>query len=322
MESFVQVTENEGDESIIEIPTEYDNSLVLNTLTAQFPQATGLRYRNAETGAIRGVRFNEGRLFPPRQGGDWGALVYFCVLPKEVKRKLENQLENSTSKTRKMEAVPTTDLIVLGLAWKTTEDNLRKHFERFGKLLMVQVKVDLKSGKSKGFGFLRFASHEVQKKVLQIRHLIGERWCEVRVPHNPKPEIVQTYPGKVFIGRCTEDLTSNDLFEYFGKFGDISDVFIPKPFRGFSFVTFIDSVVAQKLIGEDHMVKGVSVRVSPATQRIEPNCLPTYPEWNFVHPIIHHQQIRGPFNFHNFRRNAGFELPNLQDLGIGFGKDL
>ena len=32
-----------------------------------------------------------------------------------------------------------TDLIVLGLPWKSTEDDLRLYFSQFGELLMVQV---------------------------------------------------------------------------------------------------------------------------------------------------------------------------------------
>lgn len=62
-------------------------------------------------------------------------------------------------------------------------------------------------------------------------------------------------PCKVFVGRCTEDIAADDLREYFSKFGEVTDVFIPKPFRAFSFVTFLDPEVAQSLCGEDHIVK-------------------------------------------------------------------
>ena len=33
--------------------------------------------------------------------------------------------------------------------------------------------------------------------------------------------------------------------DYFSKYGEVTDVFIPKPFRAFAFVTFLDPEVAQ-----------------------------------------------------------------------------
>jgi len=50
----------------------------------------------------------------------------------------------------------------------------------------------------------------------------------------------------VFVGRCTEDMAAEDLKEYFAKFGEVTDVFIPKPFRAFSFITFLDPEVNSK----------------------------------------------------------------------------
>lgn len=75
----------------------------------------------------------------------------------------------------------------------------------------------------------------------------------------------------MFVGRCTEDITAEDLKEYFSKFGEVTDVFIPKPFRAFSFVTFLDPEVAQSLCGEDHIVKGNSVFVSNAAPKSQDN---------------------------------------------------
>lgn len=179
-------------------------------------------------------------------------------------------MENvSKSKVSKCQSNKCTDLIVLGLAWKTGEQGLREYFETFGEVLMVQVKKDSK-GQSKGFGFVRFSGYETQLRVLGQRHHIENRWCEVKVP-NSKEGTVQQVPCKVFVGRCTEDLTQDDLREYFCKFGEVTDVFIPKPFRAFSFVTFLDPEIAQGLCGEDHIIKGVSVHVSNAAPKSEPN---------------------------------------------------
>lgn len=47
----------------------------------------------------------------------------------------------------------------------------------------------------------------------------------------------------------------------------MTDVFVPKPFRSFAFVTFADADVAESLCGEDFIVKGVSVHVGSATPK-------------------------------------------------------
>lgn len=58
-----------------------------------------------------------------------------------------------------------------------------------------------------------------------------------------------------------------DLKEFFSQYGEVTDVFIPKPFRGFGFVTFHDPNIAESLCGEDYVVKGCSVHVSPAVPK-------------------------------------------------------
>jgi TAR DNA-binding protein 43 len=72
---------------------------------------------------------------------------------------------------------------------------------------------------------------------------------------------------KIFVGRCSEDLTTDDLRSFFANYGEVQDVYIPRPFRGFAFVTFADPVIAQSLLGEDLMIRGTSVHVSSATPK-------------------------------------------------------
>lgn len=137
---YLQVAEDEGEEPI-ELPTEDDGTLLLSTLSAQFPGSSGLKYRNPDSRAMRGVRLSDGRLHPPPEIG-WGTQIFYCVFPKENKRKSDDALENSTAKTKRIETkLRCTDLIVLGLPWKTTEQNLREYFETFGEVLMAQVKI-------------------------------------------------------------------------------------------------------------------------------------------------------------------------------------
>ncbi|KAH9512373.1 hypothetical protein Btru_039347 [Bulinus truncatus] len=265
MAQYIQVVEDENDEPV-EIPSEPDGTLLLTTLSAQFPGACGLKYRNPESGAFRGIRLADGVLHPP--DGLWGNYQYLAVFPKgkENKRKGEDGYDNPVAKTKRLENQKCSDLIVLGLPWKSTEEDLTKYFQQFGELILVQVKRDPKSGQSKGFGFIRFVNYESQVKCCAQRHMIDGRWCDVTIP-NSKEGNNQMMNRKVFIGRVTEDISAEDLRNYFSKFGEVVDVFIPKPYRAFAFVTFADAETAQALCGEDHIIKGASVHVSSAAPK-------------------------------------------------------
>ncbi|XP_071538739.1 TAR DNA-binding protein 43 isoform X4 [Panulirus ornatus] len=350
MSSYIQVCEDENDEPI-EIPTEEDNTLLLSTLVAQFPGACGLKYRHADSRGMRGVRLVDGRLHAPDEGWNY---VFVCVFPKdgcvsssqsrvllqplsntlspevyfnsENKRKSDDHLESSMSKTKRMESKQRcSDLIVLGLPWKTTEKELREYFEPFGEVLMAQVKKDPKTSQSKGFGFIRFGSYETQVRVLSQRHMIDGRLCDVKIP-NSKEGQLQQVNSKVFIGRCTEDITSDDLREYFSKFGEVTDVFIPKPFRAFAFVTFLDPEVAQSLCGEDHIVKGTSVHVSNAAPKSDPNRGPFGRGGRMGDGRGYGQggygqggYGQGMNNGGNWNQGGNREMPNLAALGTSLG---
>lgn len=280
MSQYIQVVETETEEPT-EIPSEEDGSLLLSTLSAQFPGACGLKYRNPDTGNFRGVRLNEGYLFPP--DGEWGSTVYVVVFPKldakqsedqqtyaiqslcDNKRKGDGELENPAAKTKRFEKKPS-DLIILGLPWKSTEDDVKKYFSQFGEVILSQVKRDPKTGQSKGYGFVRFAEYDSQTKCLGQRHMIDGRWCDVNIP-NSVDGGGSVMNRKIFIARCSEDITADDLRNYFGKYGEITDVFIPRPFRAFAFVTFSDAAVAQGLCGEDHIINGTSVHISSAAPK-------------------------------------------------------
>ena len=55
------------------------------------------------------------------------------------KRKYDDGVDSSGMKNKRVEKSKCSDLIVLGLPWKTTEQELREYFEPFGEVLMAQV---------------------------------------------------------------------------------------------------------------------------------------------------------------------------------------
>ncbi|KAK6038606.1 hypothetical protein COOONC_23889, partial [Cooperia oncophora] len=121
-------------------------------------------------------------------------------------------------------------------------------------------------GTSKGFGFVQMSTVEDQDKVLALAcHMLDGRRCEVRIPE-PKhdsydfPPVSSRGPSKIlvnkiFVGRLVEKITEKMLREFFEKeakeiveSASVTDSFIPKPFRGFGFVTFTHPEVAEKLV--------------------------------------------------------------------------
>ena len=64
---YIKVAEDENDEAV-ELPCEEDNSILLTTVTSQFPGASGLKYRNPESNAMRGLRLSDGKFLAPEKG--------------------------------------------------------------------------------------------------------------------------------------------------------------------------------------------------------------------------------------------------------------
>ena len=65
-------------------------------------------------------------------------------------------------------------------------------------------------------------------------------------------------PKKFFVARLPDNITPDDLRQYFSKYGIIKDVYIPKPARSFAFVTFHDSNIVRTLFGS-HIINGKQI---------------------------------------------------------------
>lgn len=272
---YVQVSESENSDPI-DIPTEDDNSILLSTLEAQYPGVIGLKYR--VNNRWRLVRLKDNKLYPPENGwldSNWLESTYVCNFRNSnntaVAAKSTHDEIDESDKTDDDDdddnSVSNMDLVVLGLPWKVTEEDLKTYFVKFGQVEYTQIKTDA-YGKSKGYGFVRFKHKKSQVRVMLERHYIEGRWCDVRIP-NSKDKHVNKIPRKVFIGQVSEDVDEDALRDYFIKFGNISDLFLPRPHRGFAFVTYTDPLSAQKIIGKYHKVGDCKVVCTEAIPKKE-----------------------------------------------------
>ncbi|VDM65700.1 unnamed protein product [Strongylus vulgaris] len=207
------------------------------------------------------------------------------------------------------------DLIVLGVNYKTTDEGFKSYFEAFGTVVFAEIK-RTPEGSSKGFGFVQMSTVEEQDKVLATaNHMLDGRRCDVRIPdqrhdaHGNTPggsrTVVppKTLVNKVFVGRLSEKIEEQTLRDFFDKeakqiveSASVTDVFIPRPFRGFAFITFTHSEVADRLCkANNFVIDGTSVSVTLAVPREDP-----------------HQSASGYFNDFGFPYGYG-------KGGAGFG---
>ena len=119
-------------------------------------------------------------------------------------------------------------LFIGGLNYSTTDDDMRKYFEQFGQLEDCVVMKFNDSGRSRGFGFVTFStSSQLDDCQNQRPHNLGNKTLETKraTPRREsgKPES-QMSVKKLFIGGLTDDMSDDDLNDYFNKFGNVMNV--------------------------------------------------------------------------------------------------
>lgn len=177
---------------------------------------------------------------------------------------LEQYMEGVTDVDIDPDRVESRSLFVKNLNFKTSDENLRKHFGehmREGRILSVKVKKHLKNGKnvSMGFGFLEFDSMETATNVcrdLQGTILDGHALI-LQLCHAKKDEQVVKKAGKdksstkLLVRNVAFEATEKDLRHLFSPFGQIKSLRLPMKFgnhRGFAFVEYVTKQEAQNAI--------------------------------------------------------------------------
>ncbi|KAK8517532.1 hypothetical protein V6N12_016381 [Hibiscus sabdariffa] len=79
-------------------------------------------------------------------------------------------------------------LVVLGIPWEVDTEGLREYMSKYGDLEDCIVMKERSTSRSRGFGYVTFASAGDAKRVLYREHFLGERMLEVKIA-TPKEEM-------------------------------------------------------------------------------------------------------------------------------------
>ncbi|RYR38542.1 hypothetical protein Ahy_A09g043591 isoform B [Arachis hypogaea] len=148
-------------------------------------------------------------------------------------------------------------LVVLGIPWDVDTEGLREYMSKYGELEDCIVMKERSTGRSRGFGYVTFASVDDAKDVLSGEHVLGNRMLEVKVA-TPKEEM--RAPAKkvtrIFVARIPQSVTEASFRSHFEKYGDITDLYMPKDqgskmHRGIGFITFASADLLFECSGKD-----------------------------------------------------------------------
>jgi len=168
-------------------------------------------------------------------------------------------------------------LFVGGLDLNSTDESLRKHFEKFGDIAETKVMMDSNTQRSKRYGFVTYTNGEMVDNAQKARpHVVDGKEVQSKrvVPRQDKNKAERTVTStKLFVGGLLDETDENDLRETFGAFGDIMSVNIISDKdtglrRGFAFVEFNDYDPVDKIVLlKDHIVKGKQADVKKAISK-------------------------------------------------------
>uniref|UniRef100_G1QFJ9 RRM domain-containing protein n=1 Tax=Myotis lucifugus TaxID=59463 RepID=G1QFJ9_MYOLU len=166
-------------------------------------------------------------------------------------------------------------LFIGGLSFETTDESPRSHFEQWGMLTDRVVMRDPNTNRSRGFGFVTYATEEEADAAMNAGpHKVDGRVME---PKSAVSREDSQRPGahltvkKIFVGGIKEH-PLRDYFEQYGKI-EVIEIMTDRGSgkkRGFAFVTFddhdsVDKIVIQKY----HTVNGHNCEVRKALSKQE-----------------------------------------------------
>ncbi|VDM33902.1 unnamed protein product [Hydatigera taeniaeformis] len=152
-------------------------------------------------------------------------------------------------------------LFVGGISQNTNNVSLRIYFAQFGEVEDAVVMMDNKTGRSRGFGYVKYRDPESVKIVLAAKphwldgKEIDAKQCNVKMKGRNRRSL------KVFVGGISLDQDAVSIKAFFEKFGRVTDVNLmmdpnKQRHRGFAFIGFEEEIVVNRLINMHYLTMG------------------------------------------------------------------
>uniref|UniRef100_UPI0035902917 heterogeneous nuclear ribonucleoprotein A/B-like n=1 Tax=Myxine glutinosa TaxID=7769 RepID=UPI0035902917 len=170
-------------------------------------------------------------------------------------------------------------IYVGGLSKETSMEPLKDYFSQFGEVVACTIKMDPRTRRSRGFGFVLFRSAATVDEVLDLKN----HQLHGRKIYPKRAEPINKCPLKqIFVDGVRPDIDEDKIWESFSNFGKVQAVHRPWDVRSgeprhLCFVTFEDKASVWRamnwmfLLIEDCMgFSGLVAIKTKATNRMDP----------------------------------------------------
>ncbi|KAI3925857.1 hypothetical protein MKW92_019338 [Papaver armeniacum] len=224
----------------------------------------GLAYKRYKDAPLY-LEWAPGNILSPSSTSEADAQKYGVVGEKDVKRAIiEQGVEAISEVDVDPDRVESRSLFVKNLNFRTSDENLKKHFTekiKEGRIQSAKVKKHMKHGKnvSMGFGFIELDSVETATKVckdLQGTILDGHalilQHCHAKSDEQVLRRVDKDKSStKLIVRNVAFEATEKDLRQLFSPFGQVKSLRLPMKLgnhRGFAFVEFVTKQEAQNAL--------------------------------------------------------------------------
>ena len=180
------------------------------------------------------------------------------------KEESSNEEEDDKGKEEELPENAYEELFVRNIGFNTTQEELADFFAKYGDVEESKIVTDKNTGKSRGFGFLKF--YEKKSAVAAMKDadniVVGGRNLQIRYSNDKNSQVkggngnsAKKGPATefgVFVGNISYKCTENDLKKFFKDCGKIVEVRIAKrddgKLKGFAHVDFETKEAMEKAV--------------------------------------------------------------------------
>jgi len=172
---------------------------------------------------------------------------------------------NGSAAVAQLEDGSTKTIFVGNLSWAVDNDRLSQEFADCGEVVSARVQLDRNTGKSRGFGYVTFATTEAADAAISLngtkevdgRTLNLDKSTDVGPNREKRAQAfgdVRGAPSKVlFVGNLSWNTVEDTIWDAFSEYGEVSSVRLPtdresgRP-KGYGYIEFSAVDSAQKAL--------------------------------------------------------------------------